>query len=724
MAAVSSTNSVPLRLSVSDGTSSRPMVASSATVRGGRSLLYAFSRAPSVGQSVQLIDAAGDILAQTPMPPEHGLPALDLDTVLNTIDGPGQRLGLLRHFSAACSAFTKWDASGWSREAQSHALERAAALAAICAVARVIDLGGGLTLWVLRNAPEAEVDAVLLEGQGDFRASPFKPLIVSSSDPEHAKERQAFLLTDIGKHALAIRRILMWGRNALSTADPRGLVVEPRANVLPLLQGLGDAVHTVVAYLAANLSPYLQSQPDLRDLLSEASTMLPDRPVRSLLSDRQIGAGVDLSLVTDGWMFASGWVVDPDDLIAKVSWIHPAGVRIPISARWHRSQRAALPERYQRFRDSDRTFGFAVSIEGAQPASWLRQQSFEVQLRTGATFELVAPPTPRTPAAGRDAVLRCFDDASYTDELSEKTIGPVIASLQRAHLAGDRIKDVIAIGDQSGHPAVSIVIPVYKALEFLRYQIVAFATDPDLRNIDLVYVLDSPEQAGDVEMRLRALHALYGVPLRLVVHRRNLGYAPAVNTGVAHSRGAILVLMNSDVVPAANGWMRTMRKRLKKDVGAVGPKLLFHDDSIQHAGMAFARDLKGRYFNRHVYKGWPRHFPLANQARATPALTGACLMLQRSVYDEVGRICEDYVVGDFEDSDFCMRIAATARTLFYEPAAELYHFERQSIAQNESYTKTSACTYNRLLHSRRWRLELERLTACPDTPADRKLENG
>jgi O-antigen biosynthesis protein len=85
----------------------------------------------------------------------------------------------------------------------------------------------------------------------------------------------------------------------------------------------------------------------------------------------------------------------------------------------------------------------------------------------------------------------------------------------------------------------------------------------------------------------------------------------------------------------------------------------------------------------------------------------------------VAGISEDYVVGDFEDSDFSLKIVRSGKELRYEPSAELFHYERQSIVQNDSYTKTRACGYNRWLHTQRWRSELERLTGDSDRTSER-----
>ena len=308
-----------------------------------------------------------------------------------------------------------------------------------------------------------------------------------------------------------------------------------------------------------------------------------------------------------------------------------------------------------------------------------------------------------------------------------KVIEPAVAALQRAHLSGERVGSEMTIGDVPTNPSVSVIIPLYKALEFIRYQVAAFATDPDLDDAEIVYVLDSPEQAIELEGRLRALHGVYGTPFRLVVHHSNLGYAPAVNTGVSRSGGALLLLMNSDVVPAAERMAAGDAKAAEEAGGrgraeaavprrfhpARGPVVrtrsawpFLQSGGLQGVGHAITRR--------------------ANRSRDVLALTGACLLLQRSVYDQVGGICEDYVVGDFEDTDFSLRVTALSMTLCYEPAAELYHYERQSIAKNESYTTTRACSYNRWLHAARWHEILERSqsddAAAPVQASDDSVE--
>jgi O-antigen biosynthesis protein len=78
------------------------------------------------------------------------------------------------------------------------------------------------------------------------------------------------------------------------------------------------------------------------------------------------------------------------------------------------------------------------------------------------------------------------------------------------------------------------------------------------------------------------------------------------------------------------------------------------------------------------------------------------MLIPRALYEAIGGFTEDYIIGDYEDSDLCLKLRASGRTIRYEPAAELYHFERRSITLHAGYTRTSASAYNKRLHGERW----------------------
>jgi GT2 family glycosyltransferase len=178
----------------------------------------------------------------------------------------------------------------------------------------------------------------------------------------------------------------------------------------------------------------------------------------------------------------------------------------------------------------------------------------------------------------------------------------------------------------------------------------------------------------------------------------------ACNAGAAVARAPALLFLNSDVLPAGPGWLGVMLRRLARDrrLAAVGPRLVFEDGTIQHAGLLFRQDDEGIWYNDHYCKGFPRGHAQAARARRVPGVTGAALLARRAAFEAVGGFCTDYIVGDFEDSDLCLKLRAAGGEIAYEPAAELFHFERQSIALHDGHARTLAGVVNRRLHHRRW----------------------
>ena len=207
-------------------------------------------------------------------------------------------------------------------------------------------------------------------------------------------------------------------------------------------------------------------------------------------------------------------------------------------------------------------------------------------------------------------------------------LGPAAAGLHRQLLAGrghagDRPDRQARQPARHLHHRAPLPQP-----RFLRFQLAALAEDPECRRAELIFVLDSPEQRAEAEHLLRGLYAVHALPITLVVMPENLGYAAANNAGAAPgARGRLLLLLNSDVVPSRPGWLAQLRAELERpEIGAVGPKLLFDDESMQHAGLYSEQDLDGIWFNAHYHKGMPRLWPAAQRRRFVPGVTGAAMM--------------------------------------------------------------------------------------------------
>jgi GT2 family glycosyltransferase len=229
--------------------------------------------------------------------------------------------------------------------------------------------------------------------------------------------------------------------------------------------------------------------------------------------------------------------------------------------------------------------------------------------------------------------------------------------------------------------AVSIIVPLYGRNDFLRHQLAQFCDDTDFTtNIDLIYVVDDPTIEIDTLNLAGRYQPLFRVPFRVVTYGENRGFAGANNAAAAVARAPLLLMMNSDVLPQHPGWVSTLRKALTRlpRCGMVAPLLQYADGSVQHAGMAATRQFANPdlIFSMHPGKGtaWEG----SEKPSVHPMLTGACLLLRKKDFDAVGGLDEGYLVGDFEDSDFSLRIRALGKQLYLVPGAKLWHLERQS----------------------------------------------
>lgn len=504
---------------------------------------------------------------------------------------------------------------------------------------------------------------------------------------------------------------ILFAQSAIAVAK---IVAPPRPRgLLEWLEGDRKIPSALRDYVMSCLAQRAPVDAAAAAALTESALFKPMPRRRVVAPDRPLGAAVELAVGCGDGLFVSGWIRDPYGVVGSLSAVGPNGVRRPIDIQTLRFARPDIEAKYAKtpYRLANPRIGFAAFVRGRSALGM--QHSFQIELRSGARVDLTAPPMPPDPAEACNAVLRAIPIDALTQPVIANVIAPAVAPLHRLHLAQRTQPHCIDLGSPPREARASIIVPLYRNLDFLRFQVASFAIDPELRDVELIYVLDSPEQREIVEHLLRGLHGLYALPLRLVVMNRNFGYAAANNAGASHASGEALVLLNSDVIPAAPGWLGRLLAPLARDgasgAGAVGAKLLFDDGSLQHAGLHFRRDAQGRWINDHYFKGMPRDFAPAARARSVPAVTGAAIALPRALFADIGGITEDYIIGDYEDSDLCLKIREKGLEIAYAPDAELFHFERKSIAAHAGYMRGVASEYNNWLHGQRWNVAIERL---------------
>jgi GT2 family glycosyltransferase len=202
-------------------------------------------------------------------------------------------------------------------------------------------------------------------------------------------------------------------------------------------------------------------------------------------------------------------------------------------------------------------------------------------------------------------------------------------------------------------------------------------------------------------------HAYYGWlqrqgRARILHWDRPFNYAAVNNFGAAHAYGELLLLLNNDVEAIHPDWLeRLVAHAMQPGVGAVGAKLLFADDTVQHAGVVvglggaaghgharFPRDADG-YLNR------------LQVTHNVSVVTGACLMTPAAVFVEVGGFDERFVLA-YNDVDLCLQILARGYRLVCTPDAELYHYESKTRGTEDTPNKLARFQREYRLLATKW----------------------
>ncbi|MFJ4157048.1 glycosyltransferase family 2 protein [Pseudomonas sp. NPDC089752] len=260
----------------------------------------------------------------------------------------------------------------------------------------------------------------------------------------------------------------------------------------------------------------------------------------------------------------------------------------------------------------------------------------------------------------------------------------------------------------------SVIIPLYGRWDFVEHQLSAFAKDPAFaKEVEIVYVIDDPALINAFVNEAESLFKLYQVPFSIIWGHRNRGFSGANNLGVKHSHGETLILLNSDVFPRHTGWTEQLTQCLadNPDYGMIGAKLLFPDGSIQHCGMQFIYSQSWSvWLNKHPLAGLDPSLDTAQGLTEKPAITGACVAIKRSIYEQIDGLDEGYLIGDFEDSDLCLKVHAEGLKVGYLPSVVLTHLERQSftLLGDVSY-RTLVVRFNAWRHTKKWGKQIEQI---------------
>lgn len=235
-----------------------------------------------------------------------------------------------------------------------------------------------------------------------------------------------------------------------------------------------------------------------------------------------------------------------------------------------------------------------------------------------------------------------------------------------------------------GNPLVSIIIPNKDEKETLKDCIESIRKKTEYENYEIIIV----ENNSTTEEIFQYYKELSQDPrIRLLRWKKEFNYSAINNYGVSHARGEYLLFLNNDVKIITPGWIKEMLGVCQRpEVGAVGVKLIYPDNTIQHAGCVIGiGGIAGHMFvdmpaNRTGY------LHKASILQDMSAVTAACMMMKRTAFEEAGGFTEKLSVA-FNDVDLCLKVRKNKKLIVYDPYVELYHMESKTRGAEDSTEK-------------------------------------
>lgn len=200
--------------------------------------------------------------------------------------------------------------------------------------------------------------------------------------------------------------------------------------------------------------------------------------------------------------------------------------------------------------------------------------------------------------------------------------------------------------------------------------------------------------------------------IRIVVYQGAFNYSAVNNLGVSHTTGEYILLLNNDIQIITVNWMEELLMYAQReDVGAVGAKLYYSDKTIQHAGVVIGLGAHRTAGHSH-YKQHRQNLGYMGRlcyAQNVSAVTGACLLVKKSLYEQVKGLDEGFAIS-LNDVDFCLKLREMGLLNVFTPFAEAYHFESVSRGPDDSGEKAER--YNR--ESERFREKWKKVLEAGD----------
>ncbi|MEQ8331616.1 glycosyltransferase [Nisaea sp.] len=269
--------------------------------------------------------------------------------------------------------------------------------------------------------------------------------------------------------------------------------------------------------------------------------------------------------------------------------------------------------------------------------------------------------------------------------------------------------------------SVSVIIPTRNRLSLLRTCIDGLLSQTDYPGLDIRIV----DNGSDDAATLRYLDQLSRRPnISVLGDSGTFNFSRLCNLGARDASGDYLCFLNNDVEPANPDWLAELvAEAARPEIGLVGAKLLYPDRTVQHAGIALSGAHVARHTNLGITENDGGYWGRAMQAQFLSAVTGACMVTRREIFEKVSGFDEALAV-DFGDIDLCLRVQKAGYRVLWTPHALLIHHESASRGTVVTPEKSARYDTERAFMVNRWGAVLDddpaynpNLCITPERPA-------
>ncbi len=225
-------------------------------------------------------------------------------------------------------------------------------------------------------------------------------------------------------------------------------------------------------------------------------------------------------------------------------------------------------------------------------------------------------------------------------------------------------------------PKVSIMIPTKNGRDILKQCIDSIRQRTDYPDYEIIVIDNNSDEPASLSYFRDIAAKGYA---RVIPYPHPFNYSAINNFAARHASGSLLVLLNNDIEVISRGWLREMAAlALAPGAGCVGAMLYYPDETIQHAGIVLGIGGVAGHSHKRFDRGRSGYYGMLKLPHNVSAVTGACLMVSKAIYEEVGGLDEENLKVAFNDVDFCLKVREAGYRNVWTPFAELYHHESLS----------------------------------------------